>query len=75
MAKRRWWLLNPRVLLLLVLIFAAWLGWQVNTARRPQRAVAAIQEYGGFVHYEHELVRQPGGYLNPDTTLESLAPR
>lgn len=54
--------LGLRALMLLILAFGLWMSGQVNAARRQHRAVAAIKEYGGFVHYDHEFV---GGNVIP----------
>jgi hypothetical protein len=48
--------------MLVVLGIAVLLGWQVNKAREQRRAVAAIQKYGGWVHYDYEFVN---GKLTP----------
>ena len=48
--------------MVLVLIFAVFLGWRVNKARQQRRAVAAVQEYGGWVHFDYEFVN---GKLTP----------
>jgi hypothetical protein len=50
--------------MLLVLVFGVWLGWRVNKAREQREAVAAVANYGGWVHYDHEFVNgklTPGG--------------
>jgi len=44
-------------MLLLILCLGLWMGHEVNSARRQQRAVAAIKAYGGYVHYDYELVK------------------
>jgi hypothetical protein len=51
-----------RTLMVFVLIFAVFLGWRVNKARQQRRAVAAVQEYGGWVHFDYEFVK---GKLTP----------
>src|SRR4051794_307103 len=43
-----------RSLLLLVLLIALWLGWQVHRARRQREAVAIIKAFGGHVYYDWE---------------------
>jgi hypothetical protein len=57
--KVRWKTISLRGLLLLVLAIALWLGWIVNQAREQRQAVAALQEFGGFVHYDWEFVLGP----------------
>jgi hypothetical protein len=44
---------------LLILAIALWLGWIVNKAREQREAVAALQKFGGFVHYDWEFVDGP----------------
>jgi hypothetical protein len=48
--------------MLLVLILAVFLGWRVNKARQQRRVVAAVKQYGGWVHYDSEFV---SGKLTP----------
>jgi hypothetical protein len=48
--------------MLLVLILAVLLGWRVNKARQQRRVVAAVEQYGGWVHYDYEFV---SGKLTP----------
>jgi hypothetical protein len=43
-------------MMLIVLIFAVLLGWQVNKARQQRDAVRAVERYGGWVHYDYEFV-------------------
>jgi hypothetical protein len=43
-------------MMLIVLIIAIVLGWQVNKAREQREVVQAIQKYGGWVHYDQEFV-------------------
>jgi hypothetical protein len=57
--KRRWKTISLRGLLLLVLVIALWLGWIVQKARQQREAVAALQKFGGFVHYNWEFVDGP----------------
>ena len=45
-----------RVMMLIVLIVALLLGWQVNKVRQQREAVAAVKRYGGWVHYDYEFV-------------------
>ena len=57
--RRRWKTISLRGSLLLVLAIALWLGWVVNKARQQREAVAALQKFGGFVHYDWEFVNGP----------------
>ena len=57
--KVRWKTISLRGLLLLILAIALWLGWIVNKARQQREAVAALQKFGGFVHYDWEFVDGP----------------
>jgi Leucine-rich repeat (LRR) protein len=45
------------MLMLVILGIACWLGWITNKARGQSRAVEAIQECGGIVHYDFEAVK------------------
>src|SRR4051794_4738222 len=53
---RRHLRVSLRVLMLVVLCSGSWIGWQVNKARRQREAVEAVKQYGGWVHYDWELV-------------------
>jgi hypothetical protein len=58
-SRLRWKTISVRGLLLLVLAIACWLGWIVNKARQQRAAVAALQKFGGFVHYDWEFLDGP----------------
>jgi len=58
-AKGRWKTISLRGLLLLVLVIALCLGWIVHKAREQREAVAALQKFGGFVHYDWEFALGP----------------
>ena len=55
-APRRRLSLSLRESMLLVLGLGLWLGWQARLAREQREAVAAIEEYGGFVRFDWEFV-------------------
>ncbi len=57
--KARWKTISIRGMLLLVLAIALWLGWVVHKARQQREAVAALQKFGGFVHYDWEFALGP----------------
>jgi len=44
-----------RTLLVLVTVFCIWLAWQVDRARKQQRAVDRILALGGDASYAHEF--------------------
>ena len=48
--------LSVRAMLVVILGVGLWLGYLANGARRQQRAVAKIRAYGGFAHYDFEMV-------------------
>ncbi len=47
--------LSLRMLLLVILVAALWLGWQANHARNQARAVADTRKYHGEVNYDYEF--------------------
>jgi hypothetical protein len=57
--RARWKTISLRGLLVLVLAIALLLGWIVHKARQQREAVAALQKFGGFVHYDWEFVDGP----------------
>ncbi|MEZ6072711.1 MAG: hypothetical protein R3C10_21220 [Pirellulales bacterium] len=54
-SRRRWWQFRLRTVLVISLLLALTLGWQVNRASRQRRAVAAIRDLGGHVYYSHDI--------------------
>jgi hypothetical protein len=54
--RKRSLTLSVRLLLLVILALGAWMAWKGNRVRQQARAVAAIRSYGGFVHYDWEVV-------------------
>jgi hypothetical protein len=57
--RARWKTISLRGLLLVVLGIGLWLGWLANKAREQREAVAALQKFGGFAHYDREFVNAP----------------
>ncbi len=57
---RRWFSISLRTLLLLVTVFALWLGWHARRAHQQRDAVARIQELGGAVAYDYEYSDDQG---------------
>ena len=50
--------ISVRVLMLLIVLVAAALAWQMNKVRRQREAVAAVYKFGGWVLYDHEFLPQ-----------------
>lgn len=46
--------LSLRMLLLLILSAALWLGWRVDKARRQRHAIAQVEKYNGYVRFDYE---------------------
>ncbi len=61
-ARRRWFAVSLRGLMLLVLIVGGGLGWYINVVRVQRHAVAVIRKSGGRVTYEWDCV--PGSRFN-----------
>jgi hypothetical protein len=74
----RWKTISLRGLLLLIFGIALLLGWIANKARQQREAVAALQKFGGFVHYDWEFVdgrvKVPRGNLLWKPTWGTLTP-
>jgi Leucine-rich repeat (LRR) protein len=62
--KRRWYQYSLRTFLLLITIFAIWLGYLSNEARKQREAVAWVKEMGGMLGYDYEV--DEDGYLKQD---------
>jgi Leucine Rich repeat len=67
---RRRWRLTLRMAMLLVLIVAGGMGWEVKLARDQKTAAEAIRAYGGEVIYDYEMVNGV-----PTPGREPAAPR
>jgi hypothetical protein len=78
MTRRRWIALTVRGLLLLVLVIGLGLGWVIHRARKQREAVAAVKEFGCWVHYDYEFapgrVNVPRGNNLWATTWGKLTP-
>ncbi len=57
--RSRWKTISLRGLLLSIVAIALGLGWIVHKAREQREAVASLQKFGGFVHYDWEFVGGP----------------
>lgn len=44
-----------RTLLVLLTLASVWMGLHVNAARRQQKAVDAISDYGGWIRYDYQF--------------------
>ena len=53
--RRRWFQYSLRSFLILLTVFAVWLGVVVNRAREQREAVKAIEALGGVVLYDWEF--------------------
>jgi hypothetical protein len=60
--KRRWYQYSLRTFLLLITVFAIWLGWLTNEARKQREAVAWVEETSGWVFYDYEF-KADGTYI------------
>ncbi len=54
-----------RALLLMVLVFAVYLGYQSHRARNQRDAVAFIRDSGGRVFFDYQLDENDFGIINP----------
>ena len=44
-----------RTFLLVLTLVCVWFGWQVNRGNRQRKAVAWVEQMGGFVSYDYEV--------------------
>ena len=80
--KHNWFRFSLRTLLLLITVFAVWLGFTVSAARRQREAVSAIFSAGGRVSYDFgkfprrgkmdEINPRPRPTIAPDWLRERL---
>lgn len=73
--KRRWFQYSLRTLLLLMTLFAVWMGWYVHRARVQKQSVAAIRQYGGWVRYDFQFPTGRYSYKDFDAKARSPVPR
>ena len=57
--KRRALQFSSRTFMLLVGVFAVWLGWYAHRAERQRAAVRWVEKHGGTVTYQFEMVTHP----------------
>ena len=53
--NRRWLQFSLRTFVVVITLFAAWLGYVSFRAREQQAAVARIKELGGIVQYDYQM--------------------
>ncbi|MCH7725193.1 MAG: hypothetical protein IH991_01740 [Planctomycetes bacterium] len=53
--KRRWLRYSLRTFLLLLTVFAVWLGLLVHRVNKQKEAVQWVRDMGGVVRYDFEL--------------------
>jgi internalin A len=53
--RRRWFRISVRALILLVFVFAVWLGHAVHRARLQRDAVVAVERAGGAIRYDWQF--------------------
>lgn len=58
-AKKRWRAISLRMLMLLVLIVAGWLGWITHRAKVQRDAVAVLRRHHASVHYRQARFKFP----------------
>ena len=69
---RRWFQYSLRSFLILLTVFAVWLGVVVNRAREQREAVKAIEALGGLVFYDWELVSSARPRMNGDDLFHNV---
>ena len=52
---RRFLRISLRTLLIVTTLAGAWLGYEINLARRQKESVAAVRRLGGWVYYDYQL--------------------
>ena len=58
-SRRRRFTFGVRGMLAFILIIGLGLGWVVHGARQQREAVAAVKNFGGWVHYDDEFAPGP----------------
>ncbi len=58
--KRSWFRYSLRTFLVILTLFAVWLGVQVHRARQTRLAIDAIEELRGQINYVHERITSGG---------------
>jgi hypothetical protein len=76
-SKRRWLQFRLRTLLIVMTLFALWLGLKVDRVNRQRRAVQALTEWTSVgdvqLHYDYQKVPNPG--MRWDTRAEPPGPQ
>jgi hypothetical protein len=55
MKQRKWLRFSLRTLLVVLTIFAIWIGFEANRANQQRQAVQRILAVGGSITYQHEV--------------------
>lgn len=73
--RLRWFQFTIRTALVVMTVFAIWLGLKTDRARRQREAVQAVEEREGHVAYEHEMVGDPFAAVPADGRKGSSEPK
>lgn len=75
--RKRLFRFSLRTLLLLMLVFGIWLGWQLDRAKKQKLAVQAIKDAGGWVKYDFQFRGMPtlGAMSNFNPNASSPVPQ
>ena len=57
--SRRWLQFSLRTFVIVITVFAAWLGYVSFRAREQREVVARIKELGGYVQYDYQMGKNP----------------
>jgi WD40 repeat protein len=55
--RRRWLRFSLRAMLLIIAVFAIWLGFKTKNARDQRAALTAIRQAGGTPYFDYQLVK------------------
>ncbi len=73
--KRRWFRFSLRTMLLVITVFALWLGLHIHATRRQQQSVMAVQDAGGRVQYDYHYPKGRYGRNDVSYTATSRVPQ
>ncbi len=73
--RRRWFRVNLRGLMILVLVVAGLIAWPITIIHRQREAIHAVREARGFIEWDYEIDAISPGGGRPAVKPEPHAPR
>ena len=70
--RRRWYQFGIGTMLLVVTVFAVWLGWELKFIRKRQAMIRQLRAGGSTAESTEELRRSPDGTYRPKAAAATI---